>query len=349
MISRRDFVKYSGALVFSFVGKKLTPLTDLNLSPTAPLIMQLDWKYNVQFAGLLLADYYGLYQQRGLEVEIKSVNLHRGIFEQVAENPLILGCGEQDAILAAQVQGYPIKAIATMFQASPLGLMSLPEKNIQSLHDLVGQKVGMQGNTKKVMEFVMNTSGLLPQDIEIVPISYQDKYDRLQSGELAAVQCYIVDEPLGFNSQTGILPQILKFSDYGYDAYVQVIFAHQWLLEHNPQRVNQFLKASFQGWKLALNDINQAAKIVVDFYTKPQSKYHNLDYQTQSLKLISDYITFGINPEQIGSISANRWQEMSEKFAQYGMIESAPQLADSLDSTFGSLESLNEDLPLILS
>jgi len=337
LISRRDFVKYCGGLGLALLGKNSTSIIDIIPTQTPHLIMQLDWKYNVQFAGLLLADYYGLYKQRGLNVEILPVNSDPSVFEQMAENPLILGCGEQDAILAAQVKGYPIKAIATMFQASPLGLMSIPEKNIHSLYDLVGQKIGIHGNTKKVMELVINTNGLSPQDIKIVPISYQDKYERLQSGELAAVQCYSVDEPIGFSDKTGIQPNILKFSDYGYDAYVQVIFAHQQLLDHHPEWVNQFLKASFAGWKLAINNINQTAKIVVDFYIKPDSEYDNLDYQTKSLQLISDYITWGINPDQIGTISANRWQKMSEKLAQYGIIEQVPPLTNSLDSNLWSV------------
>jgi ABC-type nitrate/sulfonate/bicarbonate transport system substrate-binding protein len=331
LISRRDFVKYCGGLGLGILANPSTSILDIIPTQTPHLIMQLDWKYNVQFAGLLLADYYKLYQQRGLKVEILPVN-SQNVFEQIAENPLILGCGEQDVILAAQVQGYPVKAIATMFQTSPLGLMSIPEKNIHSLYDLVGQKIGIHGNTKKVMELVINTNGLSLQDIKIVPISYQDKYERLQSGELAAVQCYSVDEPIGFNYKTGIQPNILKFSDYGYDAYVQVIFAHQQLLDHHPEWVNQFLKASFAGWKLALDNINQTAKIVVDFYIKPDSEYYNLDDQTKSLQLISDYITWGINPDQIGTISANRWQKMSEKLAQYGIIDQVPLLTDSLDS-----------------
>lgn len=331
LISRRDFVKYCGGLGLGILANPATSILDIIPTSTPHLTMQLDWKYNVQFAGLLLADYYKLYQQRGLKVEILPVN-SQNVFEQIAQNPLILGCGEQDIILAAQVQGYPVKAIATMFQTSPLGLMSIPQNNIHSLNDLVGQKVGIHGDVKKIMELVINTNGLSPQDIQIVPISYQDKYERLQSGELAAVQCYSVDEPIGFSYKTGIQPNILKFSDYGYDAYVQVIFAHQRLLDHHSEWVNQFLKASFAGWKLALYNINQTARIVVDVYIKPDSKYHNLEYQTQSLKLIADYITHGINPEQIGTISASRWQKMSEKLAKYGIIEQVPTLTDSLDS-----------------
>lgn len=336
MISRRDLFQYLSVLGLSLIGKKPTVETaielDYNSINTGKITMQLDWQYNVQFAGLLLADYYGLYQQQGLEVEIKPWKSEINLFQVVTENPLTLGCAEQDAILTAQIQGYPVKAIATMFQASPMGLMSLPENNIQTLYDLVGQKVGMHGDTKKVMELVMNSSGLSSGDIELVPVSYSEKYDRLQSGELTAVQCYVVDEPIGFTYKTHIKPTILKFSDYGYEPYVQVIFAHRLLLEKDSQRVNQFLKASFEGWKLALNDIKNSAKIVIENYIQPGSKYHNLDYQTQSLQLIADYIQLQGNPDKIGLISPQRWQTMSEKFAQYGMIESVPDLSDSLDS-----------------
>ncbi len=341
MISRRDLFQYFSVLGLSLIGKKPTVETVIDLDDhnknTGQITMQLDWQYNVQFAGLLLADYYKLYQQHGLKVEIKPWESEINLFKAVTENPLTLGCAEQDAILTAQIQGYPVKAIATMFQASPMGLMSLPEKNIQTLYDLVGQKVGMHGDTKKVMEWVMNSSGLSPEDIELVPVSFTEKYDRLQSGELAAVQCYVVDEPIGFTYKTQIKPTILKFSDYGYEPYVQVIFANKLLLEKDSQRVNQFLKASFQGWKLALNDIKNSAKIVVENYIKPDSKYHHLEYQTQSLQLIADYIQLEGNPDKMGLISPQRWQTMSEKLAQYGMIESVPDLSDSLDSQLWSI------------
>lgn len=341
MISRRELFQYFSVLGLSLLGKKPTPETSIGLNSkdtnTGKITMQLDWQYNVQFAGLLLADYYGLYQQQGLNVEIKPWESNINIFDAVAENPLTLGCSEQDAILTAQIQGYPIKAVATMFQASPMGLMSLPEKQIQTLYDLVGQKVGMHGDSKKVMELVMNSSGLSAGEIELVPVSYSEKYERLQSGELAAVQCYVVDEPIGFTYKTQIKPNILKLSHYGYNPYVQVIFAHKLLLEQDSERVNQFLKASFEGWKLALNNITQSAKIVVENYTKLDSRYHHLDYQTQSLKLISDYIQSDGNLEEIGLISAKRWQNMSEKLAQYGMIETVPPLSDSLASELWSI------------
>jgi ABC-type nitrate/sulfonate/bicarbonate transport system substrate-binding protein len=206
------------------------------------------------------------------------------------------------------------------------------------LHDLVGKKVGVHADTQKVMDLVMGYSQLSSDEIEVVNISLDEKYDKLLTGEVDAVQCYLVDEPIGFAYQTGIEPNVIRLSDYGYDAYVQTIFAHNSLLEMQREQVQAFLKATFQGWKLALENIPEAAKIVVENYVNPKSKYNNLDYQTQSLELISEYITQGESLDQpLGLISPERWQSMSERLLQYNIIKNVPKLSDSVDLTLWSV------------
>ncbi|MFY7805726.1 MAG: ABC transporter substrate-binding protein [Limnoraphis robusta] len=341
LISRRNFLQkssfFSTFWLLGDFGKR--PQPDQLFRPSlTELTLQLDWKYNVQFAGVLLADYYQLYTREGLKINIQPWDFGVNLLDIVAENPTIIGCAEQDVILAAQATGKPIKAVATMFQTSPLGLMSMPDNNIASLHDLVGKKVGVHADTQKVMDLVMGYSKLPPDEIEVVNISLDEKYDKLLTGEVDAVQCYLVDEPIGFAYQTGIEPNVIRLSDYGYDAYVQTIFAHNSLLEMQREQVQAFLKATFQGWKLALENIPEAAKIVVENYVNPKSKYNNLDYQTQSLELISEYITQGESLDQpLGLISPERWQSMSERLLQYNIIKNVPKLSDSVDLTLWSV------------
>ncbi|MFZ1027041.1 MAG: ABC transporter substrate-binding protein [Limnoraphis robusta] len=341
LISRRNFLQKSSFLstfwLLGDFGKR--PQAEQLFRPSlTELTLQLDWKYNVQFAGVLLADYYQLYTREGLKINIHPWDFGVNLLDIVAENPTIIGCAEQDVILAAQATGKPIKAVATMFQTSPLGLMSMPDNNIASLHDLVGKKVGVHADTQKVMDLVMGYSQLSSDEIEVVNISLDEKYDKLLTGEVDAVQCYLVDEPIGFAYQTGIEPNVIRLSDYGYDAYVQTIFAHNSLLEMQREQVKAFLKATFQGWKLALENIPEAAKIVVENYVNPKSKYNNLDYQTQSLELISEYITQGESLDQpLGLISPERWKTMSERLVQYNIIKNVPKLSDSVDLTVWSV------------
>ncbi len=338
-IRRRDFLEKSSYFgLYFLLGQKNTNFLSFKSQEMNRLTMQLDWEYNVQFAGVLLADYYELYAKKGLDVEIKPWDIGIRVPEVVAENQAIIGCAEQDAILAAQAEGKPIKAVATMFQASLLGLMSLPSRNIQSLHDLVGKKVGFHRGSQKIMDLVMGYCDISPGEIEIVDISYGDNSNLLLEGKVDALQCYIVDEPIGFAEKTGIKPTVLKLKDYGYDAYVQTIFVHERLLKEKRDQVYVFLEAMFEGWKLALQNIPKAAEIVVNSYVNQESKYNDLVYQIKSLELIADGLIFGgeSNPK-IGAISPARWQVMAERLVQYGIIKKAPKFSDSLDLTVWSV------------
>ncbi|MEO1126253.1 MAG: ABC transporter substrate-binding protein [Cyanobacteria bacterium J06639_16] len=304
------------------------------MSAEMPLIMQLDWKFNVQFAGLLLADGVGLYADNDVAIELLPWASGIVVPEVVAADPRVMGCAEQNLILEAQAAGAPIKALATMFQASPLGLMTLPNAEIADLEDLIGKKVGMHVDGLAVMELVQGVSGFAPDAIEVIEIPYENKFDRLLSGELAAIQCYAVDEPIGFESLHGFVPKVLNLADYGYEAYAQVIVAHNELIESAPEQISRFLKGTFGGWSMVLEDIPAAAEQVVANYVEPGSKYEDVAYQTQSLELIAEYMLLGIEPEALGTIDRDRWMRMAQRFEAYGIIELAPAQEDSLASGF---------------
>jgi NitT/TauT family transport system substrate-binding protein len=179
----------------------------------------------------LLADQAGLYVSKNLSVELLPWESGIVVPERVTANPRILGCAEPNLIMAAQASGAPITALASIFQVSPLSLMTLPETGITTLDQLVGQKVGMHADGRAVITWVQAVRGISPGSIEVVEIPYEHKFDRLLSGELAAIQCYAVDEPLRFAQQCDLNPVVLTLADYGFDAYAQVIFAHNDLLK----------------------------------------------------------------------------------------------------------------------
>lgn len=336
-MKRRSLLKLSGyvggAALATRMGKLQPALAQASqLNPT--LTMQLDWMFNVQFAGLLLADHLGLYQQQGVDVVIQPWAEGLVVPDEVAANPLMIGCAEQNLILDAQANGAPLKAIATMFQASPYALMALPDSGITTLSDLAGKTVGVHLDGVKVMELVKGINNL--PDIQVVEVPYDNKLDRLLTGEMDALQCYAVDEPIGFIQQVGQAPTLLPMDEYGYKAYAQVFFATDTLLEQQPEQVRAFLEASFAGWQQALADIPSAAQRVAETYAAADSKYANIEYQTQSLQLISEYVLRGIDAAQIGTISAERWQQTADLMAEYDIIATAPDAEISLDLSLWS-------------
>lgn len=294
---------------------------------TQPLTMQLDWRLNAQFAGLCVAETHGEYRRQGLAVTLNPAPPNLDVVKTVASQPHTLGCAEESLILAAQAQGVDVVAIATMLQASPLALMSLPQKGLSQLQQLPGKRVGVHSDGRKALEQVLSQNHIPSDPIDIVTIPYRNKHQRLINGEFDAVQCYALDEPLDFARRLGQSPTVLTFHDYGFDAYSQVIFAPTQLVAKHPQTIKRFLTATFAGWHWAINHPEQTARLLVEQYVEPN--YQDLDYQTQSLKIIANYVQ---NSNQtIGILNATRWQHSAQQLAQAGLIDTLPPLATSID------------------
>lgn len=295
-----------------------------------PLSFQLDWKYNAQFAGLFVAEADGLYAEAGLGVEIREWADGVNVIEAVAAGEADFACAEQNLIITAQAAGAPVRAIATMFHASPYGLMTVPTVPLGSLADLVGQRVGVHVDGLKVMALVKGVSGT--EAIEVSEIPYADKFARTVSGEFAAVQCYVIDEPIGVAAQFGIEPRVLKLSDHGFVATAQTIVASERLLAEQPGVVRALLAASFEGWSRALADKPGTAAMVVERFVPEGSPYRDVAYQTRSLELMEPYLRGAGG--RLGVIDAEAWVAGARLMRDYGIVPALPDLDASLAQGF---------------
>ena len=299
-------------------------------SPQA-LTMQLDWHLNAQFAGLCVADARGEYRRNGLAINLKAASPGMDVVQTVMSQPHTLGCAEESLILTAQARGVAVVAIAAMLQASPLSLMSLPAVALDDLQQLSGKRVGVHSDDRQALEFVLAKSNVSPQPA-MREIHYQDKYQRLIDGEFDAVQCYALDEPIELARRLGQVPNVLTFSDYGFDAYSQVIFAPAQLLTEQPQAIQRFLAATFTGWRWAIEHLSETAHLLVDQYVEPN--YQDIDYQIHSLAIIAEYVQRAAHP--IGTIKPARWRQSAQQLFQAGIIDTLPSLETSIDLSFWS-------------
>ena len=134
-----------------------------SLPPAAPvpIVMQLDWKANVQFAGLLLAKERGWYADAGLDVRIQPADsADILVVQSVLTEPNTIGSSESSALLEARGKGAKIKAVATMFQGSPMALLSLEKSGISEMRDLVGKRIGMHTDGRRVLDVAFADAGI---------------------------------------------------------------------------------------------------------------------------------------------------------------------------------------------
>lgn len=293
---------------------------------------QLDWKFNAQFAGLFVAQGTGLYAKAGIAPTLLPWEDNVDVVSDVAAGKVEFGCAEQNLIIAAQARGAPVRAVATMFQASPYGLMTTPDRTLGSLQDLAGKRVGVHVDGVKVLALVSGVNKI--PGIEVVEIPYGDKYERVRKGELHAVQCYVIDEPIGINAQYGAPPKVLKLSDYGFVSTAQTIVASEKLLADKPELVRAFLKATFDGWRATLADKPAAARLVVEQFVPAGSKYKDLAYQTETIQLLEPYVLGKGGLERIGVIDPEAWKSAARLMQEYGIVSTLPDLDRSLAQGF---------------
>jgi ABC-type nitrate/sulfonate/bicarbonate transport system substrate-binding protein len=299
-----------------------------------PLSFQLDWKRNAQFAGLFLAEAEGLYAEAGLDVAIREWADSIRVMEAVGSGEMDMGCAEQSLILKAQAGGAPVRAVATMFQASPYGLMTLPDRPLDGLGDLLGRRVGVHDDGAAVMALVMGAAGMEPDAIEIVEVPYAEKFALVTRGEVHAVQCYVIDEPIGVAARFGVEPKLMHMRDHGLDSTAQTIVVHQDVLDGRPDAVRAFLAASFEGWTRALADKEAAARRVVEGFVPEGSPYHDVPYQVRTLELLESYVVGPEGEAAVGAIDPARWQAMAERMAEAGMIPTPPPASETLATGF---------------
>lgn len=326
------FKKTTIATTFLFVldgARQAWAASCASTEPVVPMSFQLDWKYNAQFAGIFMADHTGALADAGVDLEVREWDNGINAIEEVALGRADFACAEQNLVIAAQAAGSPVKAVATMFQFSPYGLMAPPGGILTSLEALEGTDVGVHVDGLKVMDLVMGVNNIT--DINVTEIPYADKWERAASGEKAAVQCYVIDEPIGVASSYGVEPVVLRLSDYGLLSTAQTIVVSEDTLANRGELVTSVLGAIFQGWTEVLADKPAAAAIVVEKYVPEGSVYKDVEYQTQTLELLEPYVIVEGRP--MGVIGVEVWKEAAELMLQYGIVDSLPE---DLDTTLAT-------------
>jgi len=271
-----------------------------------PLVFQLDLGVkNAQFAGLLWADHHGWYREAGLEVRIVAATSDLNVARRVAEGPATIGSIESGLFISGRAAGLPLVAIGTMFQASPLCLISFTDLGIKTPADLVGKRVAIHGDGHEALATVLERAGIRSHQLTISEAQYGN--GPLLRREVDAKQGYLIDEFVALQT-AGHPVSALSLRDFGNQAYSQVYFVSESLLRSQRASLVRFLEVSNRGWRAALADVPAAARLVVNRYAPGL----DLAYQEASLRSLAPLIT--AESPRVGTMQLATWRANLESY-----------------------------------
>jgi len=284
--------------------------------------IQLKWRHAFQFAGFYMAQAKGYYRERGLNVTLIEGGPGKSPIDFVAANEGRYGVADTGALLA-RTGGKPIKALAAIFQHSPLALIVRSDSNIRSFSDLRGKRIMLQpGNLNADIIAAMNKAGIGENDFIRQEISYD--ISDLIDGNTDAFAAYITDQPHQLKLR-GIPYHILHPKRQGIEFYGDTLITSDHEANLHPERVNAMIEASIQGWIYALEHVDETVELILTRYNSQKFSAGQLYFEaSRSSEMIMKEMI------GLGYMSPYRWQQISKIYSNLGLMPADYPLEDFL-------------------
>ena len=291
------------------------------------LNVQLSWIKNSEFAGEFFAVENGYYADAGFdsvnliagpaatEAEVLSGNALVGIANPISTAPIILN---EDA---------PLKIIGTTYQKNPFTILSLKDKgNIVTVQDLIGKRIGVQaGPNETLFDALLKANGIEASQVTKVPVQYDPA--PLVNGEVDGFLAYVTNESFVVESQ-GYEVTNLLFADNGLPFVTESFVVTQDSIDNNRDALKAFLYATIKGWKDAIADPNEGARLAVDIYGKDLGLDIGKEQQQSVAQNDLLVVTDETRANGLFTISENLQQQNIDTLAKAGYTITAAQLFD---------------------
>ncbi len=292
-------------------------LNPIHADANDDITLQLKWKHAFQFAGFYMAKEKGYYDEAGLNVKLIEGGPGKDPTEYALASDGHYSVTDTGVILSRS-DNKPVKALAAIFQHSPLALAVKKSSGIKTFKDLRGKRIMMQsGYMDAVILAALNKAGLSSAYFTRQDTSFN--IHDLIDGNTDAFSVYITDQPHQLK-ELGISYRILSPAEYGIDFYGDILITSETEIQKHPHRTESFIQASMKGWSYALEHIDETIELIQTKYNTQGLSPEQLYFEAEktSEMVLKDVV-------QIGYMSQARWQKVIDSYALLGLIaESSP-------------------------
>ncbi|WP_373070062.1 ABC transporter substrate-binding protein [Gemmatimonas sp.] len=210
----------------------------------------------------------GYFKEEGLNVTILPTKGTADAIRYVESGLAEIGFIDIPSLVASGAAGSAIRIVGAVYQKAPYCVFSLnPGANVSSPKDMVGLEIGSSSASfmPRIFAAFMKMNNLDPSTLKIVNIDGAARVPMLVSRKVPAIDQFIMGEPSIKRAAGDAQAKCLLLSDYGLDIYANSIGVRDDYLKANPAVVRGFIRAAFRGWKDALANPAEAAKIQVQY------------------------------------------------------------------------------------
>jgi len=229
--------------------------------------LQLDWKYQFEYAGFIAAKEKGFYKDVGLDVELMEYETGISIVDNVLNQKSNYGI-HNSSIVIHDGQIVPVVLMATYFQQSPLVFVT--SKDIKSPNDLIGKTIM---GTKDELEQSALALMLKHFYIDSTNATFKDhsfNTDDFIEHKVDVMTAFRTNQLFDLDQQ-GIDYNIIDPVDYGYGISAINLYTSPFEAANHPKRTQRFIEATKKGWEYALTHEAEIITVLHEKYSKKKS------------------------------------------------------------------------------
>jgi NitT/TauT family transport system substrate-binding protein len=261
------------ALVLSGCSSSSTPSASTGSTKLTPVTLQLQWVTQAQFAGYYAALEQGYYKKEGLDVTIKQAGTDTVPITSVAKGEADYAISWVPKVLGSIGQGVSVTDVAQIFERSGTTQISFKDKNITSVAELKGKKVGSWGFGNQWELFAGMQKAGINTDTGINLVQQAFDMKGFLAGDIDAAQAMTYNEYAQVletvNPKTGKLftaddLNVINWNKEGTAMLQDALWANTDKLKDAAfqKETTAFIKASIEGWVYTRDNPQKAADIV---------------------------------------------------------------------------------------
>ncbi|MDE5455756.1 ABC transporter substrate-binding protein [Bradyrhizobium sp. CSA112] len=309
--------------------------------PRPPLAIQfsLDRPIDAAAAPFVMAAAGGLFSAEALAVTTNIASGSSDAIARVAAGTSDFALVDINALMRFRdkdKQGGPrIKAVFVLFNRAPYTIIARRSRGVRMLSDIEGKNLGAaEGDLSiRLWPAVAKQNGINIKSVKQSSISAAVREPMLSAGQIDAVTGFSYLSAINLRDR-GVPADdlaVLKFADYGCEAYGFAVIANPALAAAKPQAVKGFVRAVIGGLHLTIKDPAGAAAEVA---SRMDGGSKDLELERLQSILRDNILTSEVKRNGIGAIDPARFDRSIDQVAEDFKFQKRPHASDIFDDQF---------------
>ena len=230
------------------------------------------WKLKGEYAPLFVALEKGYYSAERLDVQLSEGNGAQNVLKALATGNEKFGYGPAVAAARAVSQGLPVKVIALYQTSAPMAVIAFPDTPLKGPKDLEGKRLAISvGETfgDMIRPFARINNVDLGK-IQLIQMDASARTTQFLTRNVDVMSVYLSNELPQIEKRAGVKFNVVKVTDFGLNVLGSSMYVSNAFAEQKPDTVKKLLLATAKGYRDAMANPKEAAKIMTRHMAVPE-------------------------------------------------------------------------------